>query len=98
MALTPVEFQQVADIWQEQREKAFRENWERTRVMACAALMPHTRKRSMKGIFPLPWDKEEGKGTLGTSGTKGTEGTLTKAERKARMRELEVKWSRKDKD
>jgi dihydrodipicolinate synthase/N-acetylneuraminate lyase len=85
VALTPEEFREVFALWRENQQAQFRDGWERTRTVAAAALVPHSKKRSLKAIFPLPWDDE--KKTDAAPVPK-----LTKAERAARIEELTKKW------
>jgi hypothetical protein len=44
------------------REELLKDNWERTRTLMVATLMPHTKKKlRAEDILPLPWDNKKSK-------------------------------------
>lgn len=61
---TPRTFQNILTGRRRKEEADYKDAWERTRLMVVSSLMPHLGKganRSIQKIYPLPWDKENGK-------------------------------------
>jgi len=85
MALTPAEFAAAYSIWKDNSEAQFRDQWERTRLVASCSLIPHSRKiRKPSDYFLFPWEKEKEK--------TGPVAVLSKEDRRKRMDELVEKW------
>lgn len=53
------EFESICKAWSENAETAYRDDWERARLMATICIQPHIKKRiTPQKLLPLPWDKE----------------------------------------
>lgn len=56
---TPSEFEYICKAFQSREDAEFRDDWERTRATAVAALRPYIKgNKSTKDIYPLPWDNQ----------------------------------------
>ena len=63
-ALTPRTFANLLKGRRKKEEVAFKDRWEQTRLIVVSSLLPHLGKganKSIQKIYPLPWDKENGK-------------------------------------
>ena len=55
--LTPEEFGHVFKAWQDARESAYRDGWERARMVSAILIQPHVKKRiTPHGLLPFAWD------------------------------------------
>lgn len=51
------EFESICKAWSENAETAYRDDWERARLMATICIQPHIKKRiTPQKLLPLPWD------------------------------------------
>ncbi len=56
--LTPDEFSDIVEAWQEHQETKDRGAWERTRILGAIVIQPHLKKSvTPKKLLPLPWDR-----------------------------------------
>lgn len=54
---------QAVEGWEEVEQRRARDNWERTRWLACALLQPHMRKGKKlrpTDLLRFPWEKRSG--------------------------------------
>jgi hypothetical protein len=57
--LTPDEFGHIYKAYSEKQEARYKDNWERTRMLATFILRPYAKKGlTPHRILPFPWDKE----------------------------------------
>jgi len=55
--LTPDEFTHIYRAYSNEREALYKDNWERVRLIAAAAVLPYAKKgETMYSLYPLPWD------------------------------------------
>lgn len=56
---TPEEFEEVCKAWQETRDAEYKENWERTRLLATITIQPHVKQKlTAQKLLPFAWDKK----------------------------------------
>lgn len=59
-SLTLDEFSHIYRAYSERQEARYRDNWERTRMLACICVQPYAKKGlTPRSLLPLPWDKGE---------------------------------------
>jgi hypothetical protein len=61
-SLTPRVFDNISKGKIQEKERDFKENWERVRAVIVASLTPHIQKgssRKAQKVYPLPWDNEK---------------------------------------
>lgn len=81
--LTPEQFAQTCEAWNEARENNRREGWERARMAAAIIVQPHC-KKALKptDIIHFPWDERHEERVP----------RMTKEEQLKRMEELRKEW------
>jgi hypothetical protein len=85
MALTPAEWSACYESWRKNEEAAHRDRWERARLMAFSAVVPHSKKiRKAEDYIRFPWEMEAEAAEVPK---------LTKEERRRRMEELSSRWN-----
>ena len=91
LQLTPEEFEAVLAQYARLREEQMHTSWEQARMIAFAAVAPHTsRLRQPEDLMPFPWDKKV---------TERTEvPRMTIEERRRLIDELSAKWQDKTDD
>ena len=63
--LSPEEFDAVCHAHRGHRQAAYRDGWERTRLLATICVQPHTRKKiTPQALLPFEWDKQKPKGKI----------------------------------
>lgn len=78
-----MEFDEACKAYRRQEAAAYRDGWERMRVLASIVVQPHVRRKfTARELLPLPWDDED-RVKAGRA-----QKPLTAAERKARLEEL----------
>lgn len=61
-ALTPEEYAAVHKAWRERQEEAYRDEWERMRLLAAITVQPHCKKSvNPKKLIPFPWERPKKK-------------------------------------
>lgn len=57
--LTPDEFEAICKAWQDTYDAGYREDWERTRVLAAITIQPHVKQRiTPQKLLPFAWDRQ----------------------------------------
>ena len=86
LRLTPEEFEAVLAQYARLREEQHRADWERARMIAFAAVAPHTsRLRGPEDLMRFPWEE------AATDRPKAPRMTIE--ERRRLMDELSAKWN-----
>lgn len=79
--LTPGEFNACYKAHLDERENAYRDAWERVRILATITAQPHTKKKlTPRTLLPFPWEKADRPKTNAPK--------LTKDEARARFENL----------
>ena len=91
LRLTPEELEAVLKHHAQYREEQMQTGWEQARMIAFAAVAPHTsRLRRPEDLIPFPWDEKA---------TERTEAPrMTIEERRQLIDELSAKWQDKTDD
>ena len=85
LQLTPEEFEAVLAQYARLREEQHRADWERARMIAFAAVAPHTsRLRGPEDLVRFPWEEE--------TEERPKAPRMTIEERRRLMDELSAKW------
>lgn len=85
LQLTPEEFEAVLAQYARLREEQHRADWERARMIAFAAVAPHTsRLRGPEDLVRFPWEEETEERPKAPK--------MTIEERRRLMDELSAKW------
>lgn len=54
------EFEAICRAWTARDEAQYRDEWERTRLLAAISIQPHISKKiTPQQLIPLPWDNKE---------------------------------------
>ena len=62
--LTLTEFNETYKAYQSKQETEYRDEWQRTRMLAAIIIQPHCKKKvTPEKLLPFPWEKQEKKKT-----------------------------------
>ena len=60
--LTLTEFNETYKAYQSKQETEYRDEWQRTRMLAAIIIQPHCKKKvTPEKLLPFPWEKDETK-------------------------------------
>ncbi len=66
--LTLEEFRHIYDAYRQTQETEYRNEWERTRMLASIAIQPHVKKKiEPRKLLPFPWEKRKAARPLSTA-------------------------------
>ncbi len=78
---TPQELEAIIGAWGRREQNHERQEWERTRLLACVVVQPFiTERLTPRKLIPLPWDDQGGESTVKEN--------LTVAERREKAKEF----------
>ncbi|RRC99048.1 hypothetical protein EII32_08425 [Prevotella sp. OH937_COT-195] len=80
--LTPIEFEHIYKEFRNRQDAAYKDEWERMRMLAAIVIQPHLKKKvTPQKLLPLPWEST-------TKKQRGKAQQLTAAESLKRFEEL----------